>query len=58
MHRMRTIRLTMFLWLIALSGCVSVGTEAIIMKSAADPVGFLQEQHKVKDLGFTQGQAC
>jgi hypothetical protein len=40
------------------AGCVSTGSEGLIMKSSADPVAFLKTGHSVKDLGFAEGQAC
>ena len=55
---MRLMRAIGFLLLCCLAGCVSVGSEGLIMKSSADPVTFLKTGHTVKDLGFAEGQSC
>jgi hypothetical protein len=55
---MRSIRLLIVFCVLALSGCVSVGSLGIITKSSIDPASTLKTGHSVKDLGPAEGQAC
>ena len=55
---MRLLRAIGVIGLCCLAGCVSVGSEGLIMKSSADPVAFLKTGHTVKDLGSAEGRSC
>ena len=43
--------------MLALAGCVSVGSLGVITKSSVDLASLLKTAHSVKDLGPAQGQA-
>ncbi len=47
-----------FVEVLSLAGCVSVGSLGVITKSSVDPVAFLKSGHNIQDLGPAQGQAC
>ncbi len=44
--------------MLALAGCVSVGSLGVLTRSSIDPVALLKTSHTVKDLGPAEGQAC
>jgi hypothetical protein len=44
--------------LLAISGCVSVGSLGIITKSSVDPATVLKNAHRVEEVGPAEGQAC
>ena len=55
---MRLIPRLGLLLLLALTGCVSVGSLGVITKSSIDPASTLKTAHTVRDLGQAEGQAC
>ena len=55
---MRVIRRIGLVGLLALAGCVSVGSLGVITKSSVDPASLFKTAHTVKDLGPAEGQAC
>ena len=55
---MRLARRALFLALVFMFGCSSMGSLGIVAKSSMDPVSFLQTSHSVKDLGPAEGRAC
>ncbi len=55
---MRLIRSIGILSLLALGGCVSVGSLGVITKSSVDPASVLKTGHSVRELGPAEGQAC
>jgi hypothetical protein len=52
------IRLWTLLTLLAMSGCVSVGSLGIITKSSVDPAAVLEHSHRLDVVGPAEGQAC
>jgi len=41
-----------------LSGCTSVGTLGLVMKSTGDPGALLRNAQQYKELGYVEGDAC
>jgi hypothetical protein len=54
----RALRICTLLTLLALSGCVSVGSLGMITKSSIDPAAVLHKAHRIEEVGPAEGQAC
>jgi hypothetical protein len=51
-------KIILLLMAVLLTGCTSIGTLGIVMKSTGDPGAMLRDTQPYKELGPAQGEAC